>query len=148
MKIIGTYATKTKWQVRLDAKGLPISGYDYEADRDCDSIMPPKENILIHGALMLIGTARGRSSAHVVLGTADGWRGHTTLTGAAKMFESIAEGLSTIRHETWDVRTVYPRNPTFNKVDRITGAVIEGYWTMAKQGTELSLIPAPSSIIP
>jgi hypothetical protein len=145
--LVSAYATKASWTVCVNREGLPHVGYqdDYYMKRDVDSgamrILPPKTNVLLHGSLMLTETARGRSSAHMVLRSTHGWRGHTTLTGAEELFKQLAEGELGIRTGTWTI----PQRGIWSDDDAplrtVTGAVLTGFWTLTKQGTEVSLIP-------
>lgn len=146
MRHIKTYKTKAKWQATLDEDGLPVVGYDAFASGQ-GKTLDPGQNVLIHGSLMLVGTSRGRSAAHFDLYAVNEWRAHMTMKGTEKLFHSVADGLMSMQMDTW---RIIERN--FNDEiyadDEVTAPVFRGYWTMAKQGTELSIIPAPAGIIP
>ncbi|QGH74885.1 hypothetical protein MAL1_00139 [Bacteriophage DSS3_MAL1] len=147
MKHIKTYKTKSKWRANLDAAGLPVVGYDHYAKGEGEKQLDPGVNVLIHGSLMLIGTSRGRSAAHFDLYAASEWRAHMTMKGTEKLFHSVAEGLTTMQMDTWRVISRgYGGNVYAD--DEVTAPAFRGYWTLAKQGTEFSIIPAPSEIIP
>jgi hypothetical protein len=146
ISFIAAYATKSTWTVCVNREGLPHVGYqeDHHMQRAVDSgamrVLPTKTNVLLHGSLMLTETARGRSSAHMVLRSTHGWRGHTTLTGAEELFKQLAEGELGIRTGTWTIpqRVIWSDDAPLRTV---TGAVLTGFWTLTKQGTEVSLIP-------
>ena len=156
MEVVRQYKTKAKWQMYADAAGLPYLGYDgdYWFKRALAegkyTLVPEKTNILLRGAMMLTGTARGRSAAHFNLKAPDGWVAHMTMVGTASLFHTVSTGAMTIRHETWEVPEpvwdgaagiCVPATATYS------GAVVTGYWTVAKQGTEVSIIPAPNDIL-
>lgn len=156
MEVVSQYKTKAKWKMYADAAGLPYLGYDgdYWFKRELAegkyAPVPEKTNILMRGAMMLTGTARGRSAAHFNLKAPDGWGAHMTMVGTARLFEAVATGEMTIHHDRWliseeryDSETGGPKVSGFS----YEGAVVTGYWTVAKQGTEVSLIPAPLEII-
>lgn len=156
MEVVSQYKTKAKWKMYADAAGLPYLGYDgdYWFKRELAegkyTPVPEKTNILMRGAMMLTGTARGRSAAHFNLRAPDGWGAHMTMVGTARLFEAVATGEMTIRHETWEVPEPIWDGAAGIRVpgtETYSGAVVTGYWTVAKQGTEVSLIPAPLAII-
>lgn len=148
MKHIKTYKTKSKWRANLDAAGLPIVGYDHYARNDGDKQLDPGVNVLIFGSLMLVGTSRGRSSASFLLRSADEWTAHTTISGAEKMFHAVADGRMSMQMDSWDIWTRYRHNPSMDSCVTTSAPVIRGFWTLAKQGTEFSLIPATADLIP
>lgn len=148
MKHIRTYSTKTKWKVALDASGLPLLGYDIDVLGTAGGVLQDVGvNVLIHGSLMLIGAYRGRSAAHFKLYAANEWCAHMTMSGADKLFHSVANGMTTIQTDTWRIiHRAY--GGVIYKEEEMTAPVFRGYWTVAKQGTEYSLVPAPAEIIP
>lgn len=156
MQVVRQYKTKAAWDMYADAAGLPYLGYygDYWLKRAVEegkyAKVPEKTNILLHGSLMLTGTARGRSAAHFNLKSPEGWEAHMTMVGTAKLLEAVSKDEMLIHHDRWliseeryDSETGGPKVSGFS----YEGAVVTGYWTVAKQGTEVSLIPAPSAII-
>lgn len=156
MRVIRQYTTKAKWEMYADAAGLPFLGYygDYQFRRDLAQgkyvRVPDKTNILLHGAMMLTGTARGRSAAHFTLKGDDGWDAHMTMVGTDKMIDAVARGEMLMTHGTWDIPVMVWDGTGGGQylpgTSNHTGAIVTGYWTVAKQGTEVSLIPAPKEI--
>lgn len=146
ISLVAAYSTKASWDVHVSREGVPHVGYqsDYYMQRDVAAgvlrLLPPKTNVLLHGSLMLTGTARGRSSAHMVLCSRKGWSGHTTLSGAEELFKHLADAELGITTGTWEIpnKVVWSDDPP---VVTVTAPILTGFWTLTKQGTEISLIP-------
>lgn len=136
MRQIKIYRTKAKWRAYLDASGLPCTGYDRDCERDGEGLVSG-ENVLIHGTLLLTGTSRGRSAAHFDLAAVSGWKTHMTMKGTERLFHAVALGQMTMQMDTWRYGGEDNSVPSFR-----------GYWTLVKQGTEYSIIPAPSDLFP
>lgn len=147
MRQIKVYQTKAKWCIHVDEDGLPRLGYSNKVFQSLHKALGTGENVLLHGALILEGTSRGRSAAHFNLYAANEWSAHLTVSGAEQLFQSVADGRTSAQIDTWSiVRRGFGGSIYQN--DEITAPVFRGYWTVTKQGTEFSLIPAPPNIIP
>lgn len=148
MKAVRQYKSKAKWEIYADADGLPYLGYygDYwfkEAVEKGEYVrIPDKTNILLHGPMMLCGTSRGRSAAHFDLVSYKGWRAHMTMVGTYDLINAIAYPFMDVEFDGW----IVPGRYKGAEPESVHGAVMTGYWTVAKQGTEVSLIPAPREL--
>lgn len=156
MKVIKQYKVKSKWPIYVDVEGMPYLGYygDYRFKNDLKegkyTLLPEKTNVLMYGALMLVGTSRGRSAAHFILKSGGGWNAHMTMVGTEKLIHAVANDDMTMVYETWEIPEMGWDGVSGVRVPGTvthTGAAVTGYWTVAKQGTEVSLIPAPSDIL-
>lgn len=147
MKHVNIYNTKARWAVTLDKNGLPVVGYDRRVEHQGDRILSKGENVLIHGSLLLTGTSRGRSAAHFDLYAENEWTAHMTMSGTELLFHALADGRMTMEMgKMTRVRRAYDRS-IYSQED-VRGPVFTGYWTIAKQGTQISLIPAPRELFP
>lgn len=144
---VRTYKTKAKWHIRLNDAGLPIVGYDHFADRDAASNLAPGENVMLFGSMLLTSVSRGRSSVSFNLYGVNEERFHTSASGAEKLFGAVADGRFKLTERTWSIVTRYKHHPDKIESEEFTGPVLTGYWTVAKNGTEISLIPAPKDLL-
>ncbi|WNL50710.1 hypothetical protein RPALISO_123 [Ruegeria phage RpAliso] len=140
MKNLGIYYSKAKWQLRVFTDTLfPV--LEYYAPRDRQWLeLNPGENVLLEGEMMLMGTSRGCSAANFDFMTKGGeFNGSTSLKGTYKIFEMISTGDIELTRQTWNM-------PSFDwnrrgDLDAVTGCIVSGFWTVAKQGLSLSLMP-------
>lgn len=149
MKAVRQYKSKAKWSMYVDPQGIPLLGYysgDWQFEEKLEKgsykLLPEKTNVLLYGSLMLTGTERGRSSAHFTLVSSSGWRAHMTMVGTYDLINAIAYPFMDVEFDEWRV----PGRYEGAEPDTIKGAVMTGYWTVAKQGTEISLTPAPREL--
>ena len=163
MKVVETYATKAKWALDiLDSTGCPLTGYyrdgrAYDVHRAKSStthLGDIGDNYIVHGTLILVRTERGRSAASFIFNLPDVPPSHieisTTLSGMEKIIDAASHGLvalgrgilyNTIHHTA-------NANGLFDKsIKAVEGPAFTGYWTFAKQGSEVSIIPAPEDIL-
>jgi hypothetical protein len=144
MEVITQYKTKAKWGLTLGSDGFPLVGY---ANRMAGAELGVGQNLILRGCVMLIGTSRGRSAAHFDLySMVNEWRPHMTMKGTEALIHSIAYDETTVSVETWPIVDRYPDGRAW-KEQEITAPVFEGWWTFAKQGTEISLIPCSLDLI-
>lgn len=130
MKLVKWYKTKAKWPL-IHRKEVPHTGWQGDPPKGSE-YADPGMNAVFHGTLLLTGTARGRSSAKFVLRSPSGDSFTMTVTGAESLFRAVADGRMVSAMGVYNVPV-----PSFT-----------GYWTIAKQGTDYTLIPAASDIIP
>lgn len=135
MKFVKTYDTKAKWSLgHID--GVPVGGYYVDGEprlwwrtnKPKPEMYDPGVNVLIHGDLVQTGTGRGRSSAYMcVQDEGSGMDWSLSIDGIDRLMVAIAVG---------EVKVLYD------------GArpLLRGYWTFAKRGTEVSIIPAPRDL--
>lgn len=146
MRHIKFYKTKAKWSLYHN-KGIPLTGYDHACYMDSinnDAVVPADagQNTLVHGRLHMTGTERGRSAAKFTLVSPNRDIFTMTMTGAEKLFIAVADGRIETQMDVW-VEDHYMNGSIEHDVPSFIG-----YWTVAKQGTDYSLIPAPENIIP
>lgn len=137
MKFVKTYDTKAKWSLG-HVDGVPVGGY-YTDGKPCiwglrnnkkPKMYDPGVNVLIHGDLVQTGMGRGRSAAYMCVRGKDSDTGWTlSVDGIDRLMVAIALG---------EVEVLYDG-------DR---PVLRGYWTFAKRGTEVSIIPASRDLWP
>lgn len=147
MRHIKFYKTKAKWNLYHE-KGIPLTGYDHACRMTAtgnDDIVKADagQNVLVYGRLYMTGTARGRSAAKFAMVSPKGDEFTMTLTGAEKLFVAVADGRMSTQMDIWVEDHHWMDNAIEHDVPSFTG-----YWTVAKQGTDYSLIPAPANIIP
>lgn len=146
ISLVAAYRTKAAWPLHVNKDGLPALGYQHDyylKQRISDGTykqLPQNTNVLLCGTLMLTSVSRGRSAASFMLTSRLGWRAHTTLSGAFDMFTCLSEVDCSIGRATFVERRYAPYMLDDSTVP-VQGAAICGYWTVTKQGTEISLIP-------
>lgn len=133
MHVVGTYQTKAKWALGV-RDGFPIGGYytdgepyTYLSDPDY-TMHAPGENFLMHGSLLVNGTGRGRSAAWFNMQTVCGLGWTMAPTGMVDVINAVARGYVAL-------------------TERDGVGCLTGFWTFAKRGTEVSVIPAPRAVI-
>lgn len=128
MKVITTYRTKAKWTLHIRNK-IPVLGYytdgkpyDHWSEKTPTKPLKEGQNVLVEGTLFTEGASRGRSavSFHFTDLEDNTWTFATN--GTVKLFDAILNG---------DV--------VIAEGDGMKG--FSGYWTAAKQGTEVSIVP-------
>lgn len=140
MQIEKLIITKAKWALFTDAGGLPILGYyggnSYGSATVGHTALPIGVNMILKEPLMLTGMSRGRSAAEFCFRSKTGLFATTSMSGTEDLIHAMARGECAVTYENW-------RLPVSNTRDDITegysGAVFDGYWTVAKQGTSVTL---------
>lgn len=141
MRHVKFYKTKTKWSL-YHKNGIPVTGYDRAAAMGSQKAAPG-ENILLHGRLLMTGIERGRSAAKFTMVDPSGNEFTLTMSGGEKLFHAVADGRIETQMDIWVEDKPWADGKKEHEVPSFLG-----YWTVAKQGTDYSLIPAPANIIP
>lgn len=162
MKVVDTYLTKAKWALDLlVSTGVPMTGYYSDgrcrpswAYQDLPSKLGnPGENYIVHGTLVLARTERGRSAASFIFAIPSSLPGDlpisTTLSGMEGIIDAASRGLVKLGRGEYYVDQ-HTRNAvgTYDKSSAVTdGPAFTGYWTFAKQGSEVSIVAAPRDLL-
>jgi len=126
MKVMKNYKTKAKWALGT-CNNLPVLGFysdgepaPYFRRKTKHVMMDAGTNILMQGYIRPNTVGRGRSSVTFYFEDSDGYSFAFSAKGTYLLLEMIASG---------DI-----------EVNTATGEYF-GWWTCAKQGTEVSIIP-------
>ncbi len=132
MNSFKTYQTKAKWVLGHN-KGVPVGGYYSRTGPQIyfgqtAEVYDAGVNVLMEGKLVQTGTGRGRSAAYLCVNDMDSATSWTmSMDGINNLMHAIALGEVTVTYDGY-----YP--------------VLTGFWTFAKRGTEVSIIPAPHAL--
>ena len=132
MKVLKQYQTKAKWALGI-RDSMPVLGYynssgpvEYWANKGKITMAPPGVNFLLQGILFPSGVRRGRSSVSFYFDDRTGSNYHFSTKGTEILFDLILSGDVDI-HDDNGKRGFL------------------GYWTCAKQGTEVALVGVEKS---
>lgn len=148
MQVEKLIITKAKWSLYLDPAKMPHLGF-YADGVPCSVAvtnreeLPPGVNVVMRGAMLLCGTSRGRSAAEFSFVSPNGWYATTSLTGTELLIKMAAKGQMALHHDAWEV----PGMGYDTSIREVSGAVFDGYWTVAKQGTSVTILPVSEEFV-